>query len=85
MAVSYMKKKKMYAYAQELGYQMPRLCECTYRFYRGWEWLSFTTPDYFSVKLSVAYNGRYIHVREWECDDDCNEIVRRDETLVGIV
>lgn len=38
---NYLKKKKMHKLAKKLCGLVPALSQCTYKFYRGSEWLSF--------------------------------------------
>ena len=84
MAYTYKKKKYMYQYAkEELKLPVPAMKDCKYTFNSGWEWLNFTSADYVCYKVSFAYGGNFIRIKEYFFDDDWNEHVVRDEIVKG--
>lgn len=76
MAVSYLKKTKMYEIAKSLGlHDMPKLKDCNYSFSHGAEWLTFSNSEYY-VKLSVLFAGAWIKLFM-----ESDGVVVRDEVL----
>lgn len=70
MAVSYLKKSKMYAVAKSLGFSdMSKMKDCTYKFYRGAEWLTFDCLEGYG-KLSSQCGGNWFHFVIKSYDDD---------------
>lgn len=61
--VNYLKKTKMYELAKELVPGIDGIRSCTYKFYRGTEWLKFGDDEYYydfcimgvHVSLDVFY------------------------------
>lgn len=45
MAVTYLKKKKMYELAVSICPDVPALKDCEYKFYRGSEWLQWCSDE----------------------------------------
>lgn len=56
--VKYLKKKKIHKLAQVLGYSVPALKKCSYRYYRGSEWLTFPAEqddEYYEFYVCKSY------------------------------
>lgn len=89
MKVPYFKKKKMYEIVSEFlpDVKMPKLISCTYRFYRGSEWLSFAYDDDSRadacVCVSLYHCGYYVTLdleyRHYAMDEDLKKfkVVKR--------
>lgn len=70
MAVSYLKKLKMYEVVKSLGlYDISKLKDCTYKFYCGAEWLTFDCSEGYG-KLSSQCGGNWFHLVIKSYDDD---------------
>lgn len=85
MAVTYKKKRFMYQYAKDvLKLPVPAIKDCKYSFCYGHEWLEFRSIDYVCFKLTFAYNGNLVKIKEYYFDDDWQMHVVRTEQLKSI-
>lgn len=85
MAYTYKKKRYMYQYAkEELKLPVPAMKNCSYRFFRGWECLEFSSSEYICYKLTFTCGGKFISIEEYFYDDDCVKHVVRNEFVKGI-
>lgn len=55
--VSYLKKSKIREIVLSLGFLVPTLKDCSYKFYKGSEWLRFSGTDeyYYEVYVCPGY------------------------------
>lgn len=74
--MDYLKKKKMYAVVLELGYPVPVLRDCNYKYYRGSEWLAFPLDDNEYLEL-YHFNGYFsVTILEYDEFDKCKQKFR---------
>ncbi len=78
MAVNYLKKKRMFDLVKQILADEvcpDNLNQCTYRFYRGTEWLKFCIGDYF---IDLCHMGCHVSLDIDTYDDDfyCSSIDR---------
>lgn len=62
--MKYLKKSKMYQMAKKLlpDVEIPSMVRCTYKFYRGSEWLEFNIN---MKHYKVYHEGHYIRISGW--------------------
>ena len=56
--VKYLKKEKIHKLAQVLGYPVPAMKYCNYRFHRGSEWFTFDSDEadeYYEFYVCSSY------------------------------
>lgn len=82
MAVNYLKKSRMYEIAKRLGYQVPVMKACEYRFYRGTEWLRFHDDSYL-YEICASYGGKYLSVNTYYYDEGIYKRVLLSRKLIN--
>lgn len=73
---NYLKKTKMHLLAQRLYADVPSIRKCSYKFYRGSEWLEFSLPCKVyncSLIVEMYLTSNYLAIDEnlynWETDE----------------
>lgn len=75
--VVYLKKTKIRNILLDLGYTVPALKDCTYRFYRGSEWLKFfvsVSDDGQEIYYNVYVSGSYMSIELCSFDPYKNSV-----------
>ena len=69
--MTYLKKTKMYNIAKSVFdiLDMPVLKDCEYRFYRGTEWLRFSSAEY-DYEMCSMFAGKFLSVETYCYDDN---------------
>lgn len=75
--VKYLKKSKIRQLLLDLGYQVPALKDCSYKFYRGSEWLEGSLPCgesdcsvFFKCYLCPGYMSVDVYLYDWNTDEE---------------
>ena len=72
----YLKKTKMHKLGTVLGYPVSSLKSCSYKFYRGSEWLcsnfTLTSDSYCELKIYHNY-GSYVSITSYEFNSETDE------------
>lgn len=73
----YLKKKKIYKLVQSMGYPVPALGCCTYKFHRGSEWFVFDSMEKEDYCYSFFFCESYMSVEKLLCVDSNYLLVNR--------
>ena len=81
--MEYLKKKKLYELVKNgMRYpdDLPKMKDCTYRFFSGFEWLSFTGAyTLHSYKVSSQCCGGWLNIQESYFDYSGSNLITLDD------